>query len=223
MRMENIKAMIWLLPTLLLASVAADMDEKLYLLKIRLRPSVGINQEQEVFAIKKLLTDVSGIDVLFLFKELANPYILAVVDVEDDCRWPALTNVLYSMDDQYSALPLYRCENFAKELDVELTGLTSDLGKGTLHVTEMLFYAAGYATAEYLDILKDHFTIINNVIAKKTAKMACFRVLSDVPVKIIYLTNVHPSQVETLLEVAKLPERAQVSVRAYTDLNDYNC
>ncbi|XP_046373809.2 uncharacterized protein LOC124147216 [Haliotis rufescens] len=223
MRMENFKAMIWLLPTLLMASVAADMDEKLYLLKIRLRPSAGSNQAQEVFAIKNLLTDVSGIDVLFLVKELANPYILAVVDVEDDCRWPALTNVLYSMDDEYSALPLYGCENFAKELDVELTGLTRDFGNGTLHVTDMLFYTTGYTTTEYLDILKDHLTIINNAIANNTAKLACFRVLSDVPVKMIYLTNVHPSQVETLMKVSKLPERAQVTVRAYDNLNDYYC
>ncbi|XP_046558124.1 uncharacterized protein LOC124267257 [Haliotis rubra] len=157
------------------------------------------------------------------FKELANPYILAVVDVEDDCRWPALTDVLFSMDDQFSAVPLYGCDNFAKELGVELTGLTRNFGNGTLHVTEMLFYQAGHTTDEYMDILKDLLTTTNNVIGNNIAKMTCFRVLSDVPIRMIYLSNVHPSQNEMLIKQFKVAERAQVTVRAYDNLNDYVC
>lgn len=89
-----------------------------------------------MYTLVSILANVSYTQSLF-------HVIISVVDVEDDCRWPALTNVLYSMDDEYSALPLYGCENFAKELDVELTGLTRDFGNGTLHVTDMLFYTTG--------------------------------------------------------------------------------
>ncbi|XP_046585045.1 uncharacterized protein LOC124292017 [Haliotis rubra] len=221
--MKTFSAICCLLPTLLMASAAANPDEKLYQLKFRLTPTVGRNQAQDIGTIKTLLNDIPGIDVLHLFKELANPYILAVVDVEDDCRWPALTDVLFSMDDQFSAVPLYGCDNFAKELGVELTGLTRNFGNGTLHVTEMLFYQAGHTTDEYLDILKDLLTTTNNVIGHNIANMTCFRVLSDVPVRMIYLSNVHPSQNEMLIKQFKVAERAQVTVRAYDNLNDYVC
>lgn len=48
-------------------------------------------------------------------------------------------------------------------------------------------------------------------------------VVCVISIQMIHLTNVHPSQVETLMKVSKVPERAQVTVRAYANLNDYYC
>ncbi|XP_071090760.1 uncharacterized protein [Haliotis cracherodii] len=211
-----------LLCVILWACVEGDKDDKLFMLEISLPPLLGRNEASDISAIKQLLSNTQGVNVTFALKksELGYPVIIAVVEVENDCTWASVTSVLASRGDKYSAIPLYHCEDFARAMNVTLNSQTKEFDNVTIFLADLVFYAKGYTTAEYTNILKSHLETTNTVTQDGTM-MHCYRDMGYVPIRMFHFTEANPSENERLQETFKVSERFHLDIRAYQHLYLY--
>ncbi|XP_071090228.1 uncharacterized protein [Haliotis cracherodii] len=209
-----------LLCVMLWANVEGGKDDKLFMLEISLPPLLGRNEASDISAIKQLLYDTPGVTVTYALKEVGNPIIIAVVEVENDCTWASVTSVLASRGDKYSAIPLYRCEDFARAMNVTLNTQTKEFDNVTIFLADLVFYAEGYTTPEYTNILKSHLQITSNLLQDGTM-MHCYRDMGDVPIRMFHFTEANPSDNDRLQQVTKTSERFHLDVRSYQHLYLY--
>ncbi|XP_046571475.1 uncharacterized protein LOC124279683, partial [Haliotis rubra] len=103
-----------------LSVLGDDRDAHLYRVDIYMPPEKGRDETAAIRKINDKLNDLTDIKVLFSFKELGNPRILLVLDVEEPGSWSQLTGFLSRKGYEFSAVSLYPCGDFAKVLGVTM-------------------------------------------------------------------------------------------------------
>ncbi|XP_067657645.1 uncharacterized protein [Haliotis asinina] len=209
-----------LLTIMLWASVQCGKDDKLFFIEISFPPMLGRNESDDIYAMKQLLYNTSGVNTTYALKELGNPVVVAVVKVENDTTWASVTSVLARRGDRYSAIPLYRCEDFARAMNVTLHPQTQEFDNVTIFLADLVFYAKGYTTAEYTDILKSHLQTTSNLLRDGTM-MHCYRDMGDVPIRMFHFTEANPSDNIRLEQITRASERFHLDVRSYQHLYLY--
>ncbi|XP_067657261.1 uncharacterized protein [Haliotis asinina] len=209
-----------LLSIALWASVQGGKDDKLFFIEISFPPMLGRNEANDIYTMKQLLYNTPGVNTTYALKELGNPIVVAVVEVENDTTWASVTSVLARRGDKYSAIPLYRCEDFARAMNVTLHPQTQEFDNVTIFLADLVFYAKGYTTAEYTDILKSHLQTTSDLLRDGTM-MHCYRDMGDVPIRMFHFTEANPSDNDRLQQITKTSERFHLDVRSYQHLYLY--
>ncbi|XP_071108611.1 uncharacterized protein [Haliotis cracherodii] len=174
-----------------------DRDALIYKVEIVLPPMEGRDETADIEQIKETVKHLNDIDVLFSFKELGNPRIILILDVEKACSWPQLTGFLSSQGYEFSVTSLYHCSDFAKELGLNLPNdmWVSSFGNDDLIMDKQIFPVKDLSTLEYNEKLKWIFEE-DLAIIKKGQPAVCFKTLAEFPVELVYLGPVKPSKSE---------------------------
>ncbi|XP_048242397.1 uncharacterized protein LOC124145435 isoform X1 [Haliotis rufescens] len=172
-------------------------DALLYQVDIFLPPKKGRDETADILHIKETVKDLSDIDVLFSFKELGNPRIILVLDVEKACSWSQLTDFLLSKGYEYRVTSLYHVSDFAQELGVNLTGdlWATSFENHRLVMDRVVFPERGLSTLEYNEMLE--WTLERDAaLARSGQQMTMFRALGEYPLELIYFGAVTQHRIE---------------------------
>ncbi|XP_048242231.1 uncharacterized protein LOC124127637 [Haliotis rufescens] len=209
---------------LTLSVLCADdgRDALLYQVDIFLPPKEGRDETADILHIKETVKHLSDIDVLFSFKELGNPRIILVLDVEKACSWPQLTGFLSSKGYEFSVTSLYYDSDFAQELGVNMTKdmLASSFRNRDLLMGKMTFPMKGLSTLEYNNMLKwiveRQVDIIND-----GEPSASFRNLAEYPIQMIYIEPASNHRVSGYGQFFHVPRHVQLVVTRIENLDSY--
>ncbi|XP_046371214.2 uncharacterized protein LOC124145478 [Haliotis rufescens] len=207
---------------LLVLSADEGRDALLYQVDIFLPPKEGKNETADILDIQETVKDLSDIDVLFSFKELGNPRIILVLDVEKACSWPQLTGFLSSKGYEFNVTSLYYDSDFAQELGVNMTKdmLASSFGNRDLLMGKVTFPVKGLSTLEYNDMIK--WTVERQVdIINNGQQLACFRTLAEYPVKWTFFLPVTQHRIDEYQEYFHGPRDYQLVVTRIENLDSY--
>ncbi|XP_048251479.1 uncharacterized protein LOC124117931 isoform X1 [Haliotis rufescens] len=91
-----------------------DSNALLYRVDITLPPKVGRDETADILQIKAKVEGLTDIKVIFSFKEIGNPKVLLVLNVEKACSWPQLTSFLSRKGYEVKTTPVYRCSDYAR-------------------------------------------------------------------------------------------------------------
>ncbi|XP_071108626.1 uncharacterized protein [Haliotis cracherodii] len=183
--------------TLSVLSANDGRDALLYKVDIFLRPKEGRDEIADILHIQETVKHLSDIDVLFSFKELGNPRIILVLDVEKACSWSQLTDFLSSKGYEYRVTSLYHVSDFAQELGVNLTSdlWATSFENQRLVMGRVVYPDRGLSTLEYNEMLK--WTLERDAaIVRFGQQMAVFRTLADYPLELIYFGPATQHRVE---------------------------
>ncbi|XP_048247742.1 uncharacterized protein LOC124145477 [Haliotis rufescens] len=209
---------------LTLSVLCADdgRDALLYQVDIFLPPKEGRDETADILHIKETVKHLSDIDVLFSFKELGNPRIILVLDIEKACSWPQLTGFLSSRGYEFSVTSLYYDSDFAQELGVNMTKdmLASSFGNRDLLMGKVTFPVKGLSTLEYNNMLK--WTIERQIdIIKDGEPLACFRNLAEYPVQMIYIEPASNHRMSGYTHYFHVARHIQLVVTRIENLDSY--
>ncbi|XP_067649414.1 uncharacterized protein [Haliotis asinina] len=182
---------------------AADVrDALIYKMEILIPPKEGRDETADIQQIKNTVADLKDIAVIFAFKELGSPKIVLVLEVEKACSWPQLTSFLSRKGYEYSVVPVSRCSDYAHELGVNLPDdlWTYSFEDENLTMVTKIHPVGDLTTTEYTERLKVTFEQ-DRAILKTGQKGACFRVLAEYPVKLVYIAPLSPTQIQAIEKV----------------------
>ncbi|XP_067650249.1 uncharacterized protein [Haliotis asinina] len=203
---------------------AADVrDALIYKMEILIPPKEGRDETADIQQIKKTVANLKDIAVIFAFKELGSPRIVLVLEVEKACSWPQLTSFLSQKGYEYSVVPLSRCSDYAYELGVELSDdlWTYSFKDETLTMATQIFPVGDLTTIEYDERLK--MTFEQDIAILKTGQTgACFRVLAEYPVKLVYFAPISPTQARALEHFLQAPGIYENEDRRIENLASYS-
>ncbi|XP_048239206.1 uncharacterized protein LOC124141607 [Haliotis rufescens] len=201
---------------------AGDRDALLYRVDIYLPPKAGRDETADIQQIKETVKGLSDIKVLFSFKELGNPRIILVLDVEKACSWPQLTGFLFSKGYEFSVTSLYSCEDFAKELGLNLPKdmWSSFFENHDLLMDRKIFPVGDLSTLEYNEMLKWTFAG-DGALHISGQEQACFRTLAEYPVELMYFGPVRQHGIEVLEENLHGPKYFHNTVTRIENLYSY--
>ncbi|XP_046577205.1 uncharacterized protein LOC124285090 [Haliotis rubra] len=139
------------LVTLSVLGANCDRDALLYRVDISLPPKEERDEASDILSIKDKVNSLTDIGVLFSFKELGNPRVVLVLNVEKACSWNQLTQYLSSRGYEYSAQALYHCSDYAKELGVDIPKdmWETSFGDEELMIDQKTFPFNDLSTVEY--------------------------------------------------------------------------
>ncbi|XP_071108579.1 uncharacterized protein [Haliotis cracherodii] len=187
--------------TLSVLGTKGDKDALLYRVDISLPPVEGRDETADILSIKKTVKGLTGVDVLFSFKELGNPKIVLVLDVEKACSWPQLTGYLSSQGYVFSVEALYHCSDYAQELGVNIPKdmWATSFGDEELIIDVNTFPVKELSTLEYNNQMKWKFERDMDIL-NSGQKGACFRTLAGFPVQLMYFAPVNSSGIDAIEE-----------------------
>ncbi|XP_046371154.2 uncharacterized protein LOC124145435 isoform X2 [Haliotis rufescens] len=197
-------------------------DALLYQVDIFLPPKKGRDETADILHIKETVKDLSDIDVLFSFKELGNPRIILVLDVEKACSWSQLTDFLLSKGYEYRVTSLYHVSDFAQELGVNLTSdlWATSFENHRLVMGRVVYPERGLSTLEYNEMLK--WTLERDAaIVRFGQQMAVFRTLADYPLELIYFGPATQHRVEEYEEYVHRARNYEDVVTGIENLDYY--
>ncbi|XP_071108591.1 uncharacterized protein [Haliotis cracherodii] len=209
---------------LTLSVLCADdgRDALLYQVDIFLPPKEGRDETMEILHIQETVKHLSDIDVIFSLKELGNPRIILVLDVEKACSWPQLTGFLSSKGYEFSVTSLYYESYFAQELGVNMTKdmLASSFGNRDLLMGKITFPVKGLSTLEYNNMIK--WTIERQTdIMKDGVPLACFRNLAEYPVQMIFIGPASNHRESGYTQYFHVARHVQLVVTRIENLDSY--
>ncbi|XP_067649134.1 uncharacterized protein [Haliotis asinina] len=186
---------------------AADVrDALIYKMEILIPPKEGRDETADILQIENTVADLKDIAVIFAFKELGRPRIVLVLEVEKACSWPQLTSFLSRKGYEYSVVPLSLCSDYAHGLGVKLPHdlWTYSFKDGNLTMVTKIFPVGDLTTTEYDERLKLTFEQDRSIL-ETGQKGACFRVLAEYPVKLVYFAPVTPTQIQAIEKILLAP------------------
>ncbi|XP_071108618.1 uncharacterized protein [Haliotis cracherodii] len=199
-----------------------DRDALIYKVEIFLPPKEGRDETADIEQIKETVKHLNDIDVLFSFKELGNPRIILVLDVEKACSWPQLTGFLSSQGYEFSVTSLYHCSDFAKELGLNLPNdmWASSFGNDDLIMDKEIFPVKDLSTLEYN--LKLKWIFEEDLAIRENGQTAvCFKTLAEFPVELVYFAPVKPSKSEAIVDALHGPNNFHNEVTRIENLDYY--
>ncbi|XP_071108622.1 uncharacterized protein [Haliotis cracherodii] len=208
--------------TLSVLSANDGRDALLYKVDIFLPPKEGRDEIADILHIQETVKDLSDIDVLFSFKELGNPRIILVLDVEKACRWPKLTGFLSSKGYEYRVTSLYHVSDFAQELGVNLSSdlWATSFENHRLVMDRVVFPEKDLSTLEYNEMLK--WTLERDAaIARTGQQMTVFRALGEYPLELIYFGPVTQHRIEEYEEYLHGPRDFENVLTRIENLDHY--
>ncbi|XP_046327950.2 uncharacterized protein LOC124112061 [Haliotis rufescens] len=201
----------------------APRDALLYRVDIYVPPEEGRNETADIQQVKETVKSLTDIKVLFSFKELGNPRIILVLDVEKACSWPQLTGFLSSKGYEFSVTSLYGCSDFAKEIGISLPKdiWSSSLGNVDLVMDRKIYRVGDLTTLEYNEMLQWMFE--RDVVIRKTVqrKKACFKSLADFPVEVMYFGQASQYVMDVMEGYLHGPRYFQNELTRIEQLDDY--
>ncbi|XP_048238971.1 uncharacterized protein LOC124116670 [Haliotis rufescens] len=199
-----------------------DRDALLYKVDIFLPPKEGRDEKADIRKIQETLNSITDIRVLFAFKELGNPRIILVLDVEKKNSWHQLTGFLSRKGYEFSVTALYSCEGFAQDLGVNLTRdmFATSFGDDDLIMDRKIFPEKDLTTLEYNEKLKWTFER-NAEFVKAGMQGTCFKTLAAYPVELVYFVTVNPHTIEVIEEGLHGPNHFQNQVTRIENLDSY--
>ncbi|XP_048242438.1 uncharacterized protein LOC125374818 [Haliotis rufescens] len=199
-----------------------DRDALIYKVEIFLPPKEGRDETADIQQIKETVKHLNDIDVLFSFKELGNPRIILILDVEKACSWPQLTGFLSSQGFEFSVTSLYHCSDFAKELGLNLPNdmWVSSFGNDDLLMEKQIFPVKDLSTLEYIEKLKWTFEK-DLAIIKNGQPAECFKTLAEFPVELVYFGPASQSKMEAEEDLLHGPNTFHNEVSRIEKLDDY--
>ncbi|XP_071098107.1 uncharacterized protein [Haliotis cracherodii] len=201
-----------------------ERDARLYRVDITLPPKEGRDETADIMQIKATVEGLTDIKVLFSFKEVGNPKVLLVLDVEKACSWPQLTTFLSRKGYEVKTTPVYYCSDYARELGVNMT---RDMYASSLKDDEdllfgrQIFHVKDLTTAEFDEKMKQMF-VREKVILEAGQRGACFRTLASLPVELINFSPISPSRVDAMGEILHGPEIYDVELTRMQNLAHYS-
>ncbi|XP_046577172.1 uncharacterized protein LOC124285072 [Haliotis rubra] len=210
------------LVTLSVLGTNCDRNALLYRVDISLPPKEGRDEASDILSIKDTVNGLTNISVLFSFKELGNPRVVLVLDVEKACRWNQLTQYLSSSGYEYSSRTLYHCSDYAKELGVDIPKdmWETSFGDEELMIEQKTFPFNDLSTVDYN--LKMRWKFEKDIgILKSGHKAACFRTLAEYPVQLMYFGPIKPSGIEAIEEVVHAPGNFETEITQIQNLDYY--
>ncbi|XP_067649138.1 uncharacterized protein [Haliotis asinina] len=205
-----------------LSVLGDDRDAHLYRVNIYMPPEKGRDETAEIRQIKDTVNDLTDIKVLFSFKELGNPRILLVLDVEKPGSWSQLTGFLSRKGYEFSAVSLYQCGDFAKGLGVSIPDdmWSSSFEDEDLLMDRKTLLVGDLSTLEYNEMLK--WTFEKDVALRKSGqKQTCFKTLAVFPVELMYFAPVSQHVMDEMEEYLRGPRRFQNEVTRIQNLDHY--
>ncbi|XP_046335897.2 uncharacterized protein LOC124117928 [Haliotis rufescens] len=201
-----------------------DRDALLYRMDITLPPKVGRDETADILAIKATVGGLTGINVLLSFKDLGNPRLIYVLDVEKACSWPQLTSFLSRKGYEVKTTPVYRCSDYARELGVHMTRGFYDSSledDENLLLGRQIFYVKDITTAEFDEKMRQMF--VRDVgILNAGQRAACFRTLASLPVELIHFAPVSQSRMDAIEETLHGPEDFDLEMNRIQNLGHYS-
>ncbi|XP_046371165.1 uncharacterized protein LOC124145446 [Haliotis rufescens] len=199
-----------------------DRDALIYKVEIFLPPKEGRDETADIQQIKETVERLNDIDVLFSFKELGNPRIILILDVEKACSWPQLTGFLSSQGYEFSVTSLYDCSDFAKELGLNLPNdmWASSFGNDDLIMDKEIFPVKDLSTLEYNEKLKWIFEE-DLALHKNGQPAVCFKTLAEFPVELVYFAPVKQSKSEAIVDALHGPNNFHNEVTRIENLDYY--
>ncbi|XP_046339590.2 uncharacterized protein LOC124120747 [Haliotis rufescens] len=201
-----------------------DRDARLYRVDITLPPKEGRDETADILQINATVEGLTDIEVLFSFKEVGNPKVLLVIDVEKACSWPQLTSFLSRKGYEVKTTPVYRCSDYAQELGVNMS---RDIYDSSLKDDEdlllgrQIFQVKDLTTAEFNEKMKQMF-VREKGILEAGQRGACFRSLASLPVELIHFGPVSPSRMDTMEETLRGPETFDMELSRMQNLAHYS-
>ncbi|XP_046548851.1 uncharacterized protein LOC124258802 [Haliotis rubra] len=205
-------------------SVLSDADDRealIYKVDIVLPPKEGRNEKKDILRIRKTLKQLSGIRVLFSFKELGNPLVILVLDVEKACAWSQLTGFLSRRGYEFSTKSLYHISDFARGLGVNNSDdlWATSFDSEYIVIDSVNLHVNGLSTLEYYQMMK--WTVEKTITtAKSGQQMTCFKTLAANPVELFYIGPVRQSTIEYYEQYMHGPRRYQNEVKRMKNLDD---
>ncbi|XP_046562353.1 uncharacterized protein LOC124271298 [Haliotis rubra] len=201
---------------------AGDRDALLYKVEILIPPKEGRDENADIQQIKQTVEDLKDIKVIFAFKELGNPSIVLVLDVEEACSWPQLTGFLSRKGYEFSVASLYRCSDYSNRLGFNLPddAWTYSFQDENLAMVTKVFPVGDLSTLEYNERLKMTFQQ-DLAILKSGQKGVCFRILAEYPVELVYFAPVSQMKVEAIDESLASPGLYENEVKRIQNLANY--
>ncbi|XP_071104977.1 uncharacterized protein [Haliotis cracherodii] len=209
--------------TLSVLGTKCDKDALLYRVDISLPPVKGRDETADILSIKETVKGLTNVDVLFSFKELGNPKVVLVIDVEEACSWPQLTGYLSGQGYVFSVEALYHCSDYAQELGVNIPKdmWATSFGDEDLIIDTKTFPVKDLSTLEYNNKIK--WTFEKDIdILKSGQKGVCFRTQADFPVQLMYFAPVNPSGVEAIEEFLHAPGNFESDITRIQNLEYYS-
>ncbi|XP_046560353.1 uncharacterized protein LOC124269379 [Haliotis rubra] len=203
-------------------SDADDRDALIYKVDIFLPPKEGRRETKDILRIRKTLKQLSGIRVLFSFKELGNPHVILILHVEKACTWSQMTRFLSRRGYEFSTKCLYHISDFARELGVNNTDdlWATSFDSELMVIDSVILPVKGLSTLEYNQMMK---WILEKAITivKSGQQMTCFRTLASYPVELFYIGPVSQSTVEKYDRYIHGPRHFLNEVTRIENLDDY--
>ncbi|XP_046342227.1 uncharacterized protein LOC124123028 [Haliotis rufescens] len=200
-----------------------DRDALLYRVDITLPPKEGRDETADILQIKAKVEGLTDIKVIFSFKEIGNPKVLLVLNLEKACSWPQLTTFLSRKGYEVKTTPVYRCSDYARELGVNVSrdiyemSLEDDehllLAKQTCHVKDL-------TTPEFDEKMRQMFERDVGIV-KAGHRAACFRTLASLPVELMHFAPLGPQKMEAGVSILRGPETFDLEITRIQNLDSY--